>query len=129
MRVFSNCLVLIGQRSADLTWFIAEYARVARLPEPPKYPFDLVSLLEKLEICMMGRWFLSSENTVQVWVLDRGCGLANPANLFVPFYTTKDKDSGIGLVLCRQIANAHGGRLQLESRKDQPGSVTTPELR
>ena len=61
-------------------------------------------------------------------MLDRGSGLANPANLFVPFYTTKDKGSGIGLVLCRQIANAHGGRLRLENRVDEVGAVATLEL-
>jgi signal transduction histidine kinase len=64
----------------------------------------------------------------QVQVLGRGQGIANPANLFVPFYTTKDKGSGIGLVLCRQIANAHGGRLRLENREGGVGAVATLEL-
>jgi signal transduction histidine kinase len=53
---------------------------------------------------------------VEVWVRDEGPGLANTANLFVPFFTTKTNGSGIGLVLSRQIAEAHGGTLTLENR-------------
>ena len=53
---------------------------------------------------------------VAVWVSDEGPGLANTANLFVPFFTTKTSGSGIGLVLSRQIAEAHGGTLTLENR-------------
>ncbi len=53
---------------------------------------------------------------VEVWISDEGPGLASTANLFVPFFTTKAEGSGIGLVLSRQIAEAHGGSLSLENR-------------
>lgn len=53
---------------------------------------------------------------VEVWIRDEGPGLANTANLFVPFFTTKASGTGIGLVLSRQIAEAHGGTLTLENR-------------
>ena len=56
-----------------------------------------------------------------VCVTDQGLGLANTANLFVPFFTTKASGSGIGLVLSRQIAEAHGGTLTLENRDDVNG--------
>ena len=52
---------------------------------------------------------------LEVWVEDEGPGLPSAANLFVPFFTTKQHGSGIGLVLSRQIAEAHGGTLTLES--------------
>ena len=58
---------------------------------------------------------------VVVSVKDEGLGLANTANLFVPFFTTKTSGSGIGLVLSRQIAEAHGGTLTLENRDDASG--------
>jgi PAS domain S-box-containing protein len=51
-------------------------------------------------------------------VEDDGPGLGDTANLFVPFYTTKPGGSGIGLVLSRQIAEAHGGTLELEDRPE-----------
>jgi len=58
---------------------------------------------------------------VEVWVRDEGPGLASTANLFVPFFTTKTQGSGIGLVLSRQIAEAHGGTLTLENRPQLRG--------
>jgi signal transduction histidine kinase len=58
---------------------------------------------------------------LEVRIQDEGPGLANTTNLFVPFFTTKPAGSGIGLVLSRQIAEAHGGSLTLENRKDRTG--------
>ncbi len=58
---------------------------------------------------------------VDVMIDDQGPGLTNTANLFVPFFTTKPGGSGIGLVLSRQIAEAHGGTLLLQNRADARG--------
>lgn len=68
------------------------------------------------------------EGGVELWVEDGGPGLSNPENLFVPFYTTKPKGTGIGLVLARQIAEAHGGTVTLEERPDGPGVLARLRL-
>jgi len=65
---------------------------------------------------------------VEIRVTDEGPGLASDANLFVPFFTTKPDGSGIGLVLSRQIAEAHGGTLDLANRADGPGCVAVLRL-
>jgi two-component system, NtrC family, nitrogen regulation sensor histidine kinase NtrY len=70
-----------------------------------------------------------NSHRVSVYIEDDGPGLANPSNLFVPFFTTKPQGSGIGLVLGRQIAEAHGGTLTLEPRPGAKGAraiVTIP---
>jgi nitrogen fixation/metabolism regulation signal transduction histidine kinase len=58
------------------------------------------------------------ERGVRITVADRGPGM-DPAVMeraLVPFYSTKDKGSGLGLTLCREIVEAHGGALRLENR-------------
>jgi two-component system, NtrC family, nitrogen regulation sensor histidine kinase NtrY len=71
-----------------------------------------------------GRVFLRHErtqSTVAIIVRDEGPGLSNTANLFVPFFTTKRGGSGIGLVLSRQIAEAHNGSVTLRNASKGPG--------
>jgi two-component system nitrogen regulation sensor histidine kinase NtrY len=58
---------------------------------------------------------------IEIWIKDDGPGLSSTANLFVPFFTTKPGGTGIGLVLSRQIAEAHGGALSLSNRPDARG--------
>jgi two-component system nitrogen regulation sensor histidine kinase NtrY len=62
-----------------------------------------------------------SGSHLEVLIQDEGPGLSNTANLFVPFFTTKPGGSGIGLVLSRQIVEAHGGSLDLRNRTPGPG--------
>jgi two-component system nitrogen regulation sensor histidine kinase NtrY len=59
--------------------------------------------------------------SVDVFVRDEGQGILNPSNLFVPFFTTKQGGTGIGLALSRQIAEAHGGNITVENRRDRRG--------
>jgi len=65
---------------------------------------------------------------LEVAIDDEGPGISNTTNLFVPFFTTKPGGSGIGLVLSRQIAEAHGGTLVLENRTDRIGCVARLRL-
>jgi two-component system nitrogen regulation sensor histidine kinase NtrY len=65
---------------------------------------------------------------LEVRVEDEGPGIESGANLFVPFFTTKPEGSGIGLVLSRQIAEAHGGTITLENRASGAGSVALVRL-
>lgn len=59
-------------------------------------------------------WFVENA-MVHVHLYDKGKGIKNLENLFVPFYTTKPKGSGIGLSLSQQIALNHGGDLSLNN--------------
>jgi nitrogen fixation/metabolism regulation signal transduction histidine kinase len=65
---------------------------------------------------------------IELLIEDDGPGVAQATNLFVPFFTTKPEGSGIGLVLCRQIAENHGGTLTLVNREDASGCVATLRL-
>lgn len=62
-----------------------------------------------------------SATDVTIAIRDNGPGLTNETNLFVPFYTTKQGGSGIGLVLAKQIAEGHHGTLRLMNRVPGPG--------
>jgi signal transduction histidine kinase len=60
-------------------------------------------------------------------VRDDGCGISPEqlAQIWTPFYTTKEKGSGLGLALTRKILEQHGGQLTLESA---PGQGTTVQM-
>jgi C4-dicarboxylate-specific signal transduction histidine kinase len=67
-------------------------------------------------------------DSIIIEIIDSGVGIKNTDNLFTPFYTTKKQGSGIGLVLCREIIEAHQGSLSLENRSDQQGCIVKIEL-
>jgi two-component system nitrogen regulation sensor histidine kinase NtrY len=73
--------------------------------------------------------WLKTPGQLEIYIEDDGPGLANTNNLFVPFFTTKPEGSGIGLVLCRQIAENHGGALTLENRSNGQGCIARLKLR
>ncbi len=73
------------------------------------------------------RW-RATETRIDLEVEDEGPGLHDTANLFVPFFTTKPGGTGVGLVLSRQIADAHDATLTLTNRTDGRGCVARLEL-
>lgn len=62
--------------------------------------------------------FLSLPSDIIIQVIDNGPGISADRidKVFIPFYTTKEKGSGIGLSLSRQIMNLHGGIISVFSR-------------
>jgi nitrogen fixation/metabolism regulation signal transduction histidine kinase len=74
------------------------------------------SALENVQV----RWD-AHPNEVVLTIDDNGPGLSNPSNVFTPFYTTKPNGSGVGLVVSRQIAEAHGGRIEISNRHGSRG--------
>lgn len=164
-------LKVIAGRAESLGRFMADYAKLARLPRPElvstsieplvirsaaletRLPVEvrggpparimadpdqldqlLINLLRNaadasLE-CGGGvavRWRIRNRETLQVFVEDEGPGLDETADLFVPFFTTKPGGSGIGLTLCREIAEGHRGDLTLGNRASG-GAVATLSL-
>src|SRR6266478_6027425 len=129
---------VIASRSESLSRLMAAYARLARLPAPRLESVAIQAdggQLDQLLINLVRNAVdatLEANGAVEVgwetrngqldvWVRDEGAGLADTANLFVPFYTTKPDGSGIGLALSRQIAEAHGGALTLSNRAGHRG--------
>ncbi len=83
--------------------------------------------LHNVEPSVALQWIEAGKHVV-LTITDNGPGLANAANLFVPFYTTKPNGAGIGLTLSRQIAAAHRGALHLRNRTDTRGCVAEVTL-
>ena len=65
-----------------------------------------------------------SAESVMITVSDKGCGISESRfnRLFEPFYSTKEKGTGLGLLTCKRIIDLHQGSINIES---QPGEGTT----
>jgi C4-dicarboxylate-specific signal transduction histidine kinase len=65
----------------------------------------------------------SADGQALISIADRGCGIGpeTAAQLFEPFYTTKQEGLGVGLKICRSVVEAHHGRLWFEAN---PGGGT-----
>jgi len=85
---------------------------------------NAVEANEKNPACRISvRSGLNADNLPEICVTDNGPGISeeNLEEVFVPFFTTREKGSGIGLSISRQIMGAHGGSLKVHSR---PGKET-----
>jgi len=99
--------VMIEQVLVNLLRNALESLAVAEGPgQHPVPPPDAVSVQLRVD-----------DGQVVVSVADRGRGLADPAQLFQPFYTTKSDGMGLGLAICRTVIESHGGRLWAEPRE------------
>ena len=67
-----------------------------------------------------------TEGGVRFSVLDRGPGMTDEvmSKALIPSFTTKEHGSGLGLTLCREIVDAHDGRLRI-GRREGPGTVVS----
>lgn len=70
--------------------------------------------------------FLTKNNRLQIEISDNGPGMKKDIaeKIFIPFYTTKQEGSGIGLSLCRQIILAHHGHIKAESEEKKGTTIT-----
>jgi len=148
-------LRMIETTGQGLIEFIEEYRRLSLLPPPKKQTLRVKNSLEGVEIFADPHQFemillnllrnsfeafsdrqqgkavsirvLEQEKRVHIKVGDNGSGIDNELmdQVFVPFFSTKEKGSGIGLSLVRQVMNKHEGSIQLES---VPGEGTSISL-
>jgi nitrogen fixation/metabolism regulation signal transduction histidine kinase len=114
---------------ADKTLEIAPVPELSLFGDPVHLEHALINLIKNALEASPGDApaielsFHVTEGLCEFRIADRGPGISNPDNLFVPFYTTKKEGAGIGLVLCRQIAARHHGHVSLANRSDGPGAV------
>lgn len=112
-----------------------------QLPEPPAHPAHLdAAQLEQVLLNLIKNAIeagsepgevtvtaaVEPSGAARLEVLDRGRGLSREAleSAFLPLYTTKESGSGIGLTICREIVEAHGGTLTLANREGGGARVT-----
>jgi nitrogen fixation/metabolism regulation signal transduction histidine kinase len=105
--LIEQMLINLVRNAVDAALEQAQSARAGSQPAEPK-------------VSMRCEQF---DRKVALMVEDNGIGLLNPGNAFVPFYTTKPGGSGIGLVLSQQIAEAHGGSIELANRQSARGCI------
>lgn len=66
------------------------------------------------------------DSHVDISVKDNGAGIEEEdiKKIFDPFFTTKAKGTGLGLAVCKQIINMHGGEITIASQRDKGALVS-----
>ena len=146
----SEAVETVARRSDGLIQFVCSYRQLTQLPSPNKNkvnvePSELEVTVDKdmleqvflnllqnaehaVENCISPKVslnaFLNKRGHVVIEVSDNGKGIPDEIGnkIFVPFYTTKQQGSGVGLALTRQIMLAHGGAIKYEV-KEAGGTV------
>jgi two-component system, sporulation sensor kinase E len=121
----------LSNRQLDVVDALARQLPLARF-DPAQLKQVLVNLIKNAMQAMTkgGCLTLASGSTADaVWISVTDTGAGIPAEqltrIFVPFYTTKQKGSGLGLMIVQRIVRDHGGRIELDS---QEGRGTTFKL-
>ncbi len=65
-------------------------------------------------------------NYIRIVIKDNGCGIKPETlpKIFSPFFSTKEKGTGLGLALCAKIIEAHGGQINAESIVGEGTTIT-----
>lgn len=147
---YANMARLPAPRVARVDWerFLRQLAELypgVNLPGTPAEPgvFDpvqieqvLINLFkngaeagspgERIELSVR----VGTNGETDLWVRDHGPGFSEEAlkNALLPLYTTKARGSGMGLALCREIVEAHGGTIGLSNATDGTGAVVHVRL-
>jgi signal transduction histidine kinase len=76
------------------------------------------SAADEIAVCVRESHEAGQGNGFTIEVADRGSGLSDNVlrDALLPFYSTKPTGTGLGLTLCREIVEAHGGRLSIANR-------------
>jgi two-component system nitrogen regulation sensor histidine kinase NtrY len=133
-QLITKVVALFPNREITVEHQTGEQEKIVVSIDPIQIEQVLINLLKNADEAMKGDTksitirLANEKNKVLLTILDQGCGVSNLQNLFTPFYTTKKQGSGIGLVLCRQIIEAHHGHLSISNRSDCQGCIVKVEL-
>lgn len=98
--------------------------------DPELMEMVLINLLKNAREALAGKGDISLrahiKDGLEISVADNGPGISEDMQeqIFIPFFTTREEGSGIGLALARQIVRQHGGNLRVDSQKGQGATFT-----